>query len=69
MSAAAFIEFLKASENLVQLPALRLDKGGNRFCGQKRLRATRALRQSLEPLLGVGIDANGKSCRHLCWYM
>lgn len=32
---AAFIESFEASLNLIQLPALRFDKGGDRFCGKK----------------------------------
>ena len=36
----ALIEFLDAGLNFLQLPAFRLDKGGNRFRGKKRLRTT-----------------------------
>src|SRR5437762_4192351 len=64
---AAFVELLEAGLNLVQLPALRLDKRGNCFCGQKRLRAAGAPGQHLEPLLRTDIDAHGQCGRHLCW--
>ncbi|MBI3264959.1 MAG: hypothetical protein HYZ58_17680 [Acidobacteria bacterium] len=40
----------KGQEEGNQLPALRLDKGGNRFCSKKRLRATGALRHRSDDL-------------------
>ncbi len=61
---AAFIEFLEASLNLIELPALSLDIGRDRFRGKKRLRTTGSFGKGFEPLLGVGTDTNGKSCCH-----
>lgn len=61
----AFIESFEASLNLVQLPTLRLNKGGDCFSGEKRLGAACAPGERLEPFLGVGGDTDGESCRHL----
>ena len=55
---AALIEFLKASLNLIQLPAFRLDKRRDGLTGEKRFRATCALGERLEPFLRIGVDAN-----------
>jgi hypothetical protein len=54
----AAIELPEASLNLVQLPALGVDEGGDRFGRQKRLRPTGSSGERLEALLGVGIDSN-----------
>ena len=61
--AAPVIQFLEASLNLIELPALCFDKGGNGLGGEKRLGATRALGERLEALLlpSRGIDTNGKA--------
>jgi hypothetical protein len=61
----AFIELFEASLDLIELPALRLDKSRDRFRGKKRLRTTGSLGKRLEPLLGIDAYANGKGCRHV----
>jgi hypothetical protein len=63
--AAIRIQFLEARLNLVKLPALRFDKGGNCFGGKKRLRPACAAGECVEPFLGAGVEANGENCRHL----
>ncbi len=59
---SALIEFTEPYLSFVELPAFRLDEGGNRFGGKERLRASRTFGQRLEALLGIGIDANGQGC-------
>src|SRR5207253_1531812 len=61
---ATLVEFLETRLDLVQLPALCLNKSRDRFRGEKRLRAAGPLRECFKPLLGVGIDAHRKGCCH-----
>jgi hypothetical protein len=55
----ASIELVDSGLNLIELPAFRLDEGGDRRRGQKRLRVASSFRERLEALLHVGIDADG----------
>ena len=64
---AALIELFDGSLNLIQLPALRLDKGGDRFRGKKRFGPAAASGEGLEPLFRVRVDPDGKYCGHLYW--
>ena len=53
---ASLIKLLKTSLNLIQLPSLRFDIGGNGFSREKRFGATCALCERLELVLGVAVD-------------
>src|SRR4030095_15308441 len=62
----AVIELHDATLNLIELPAFRLNEGGDGLGCEVRLRAPRTFRERLETLLGIRVDANGQGCRHLC---
>jgi len=55
----ARIEFGDSSLNFIELPAFRLDEGGNRFGRKERLRAPRTLRERLEPLFASSVWCSG----------
>jgi len=54
----AAIELPEPGLNLVQLPALGIDEGGDRFRGQERLLATGSSGERLEALLGGDIESD-----------
>jgi hypothetical protein len=54
----ASIELLDPGLNLIEVPALRFDKGSNGFSGEKRFGEPRTFSERLETPVGVRIDAN-----------
>lgn len=54
-----------AGLNFIQLPAFRLDKGGNRFRGKKRFRTAYAFSERVEALFGGDIDSNRERSAHV----
>jgi len=62
----ALIELLDADLGFIQLPAFRLDKGGDGLGGEEGLRAARTFGQRLESLFRIDVDPNRKCCANLC---
>jgi hypothetical protein len=53
------VELLDPGLNVIELPAFRLDTGGNDFGGKERLGAPSTFCERLEVFLGVRTDSNG----------
>lgn len=60
----AGIQVFDALMDLSQLPLFGVDKRGDRFCRKKGLRALGSSGKCIKPLLGFGIDPDGKSLGH-----
>ena len=54
----ALVELLDAGLNFIQLPAFRLNEGGDGLSCKKRLRPPSTLGECFEALLRVGVEAN-----------
>ena len=55
---SALIEFPEAGLNFIELPAFRLNEGGDRLSCKKRLRSPSTLGECFEAFLRVAIEAN-----------